>query len=121
MCLFGRGMVLVCNFVLLVCNLSRETFVEHELELPQGTVRVYEEGEGPVLVFVHGLLVSHTLWELVIARLADSHRCVAIDLPLGAHRTPMRPNADLSPLGLARMIADVMEQLDLRDVVLVGN
>src|SRR5215212_4297164 len=121
MCLFGRGMVLVCNFVLLVCNLSRETFVEHELELPQGTIRVYEEGEGPVLVFVHGLLVSHTLWELVIPRLADRHRCIAIDLPLGAHSTPMRPDADLSPRGLAAIIAGVMDRLELRDVILVGN
>jgi pimeloyl-ACP methyl ester carboxylesterase len=33
----------------------------------------------------------------------------------------MRPDADLSPRGLAAMIAAVMEQLDLRDVVLVGN
>ena len=95
--------------------------MQREVELPQGTVRVYEEGEGPVLFFVHGLLVSHTLWELVIRRLADSHRCVAIDLPLGAHRTPMRADADVSPIGLAGMIAAVMEQLDLRDVVLVGN
>ena len=95
--------------------------MQHEIELPQGTVRVYEQGEGPVLFFVHGLLVSHTLWELVIDRLADSHRCVAIDLPLGAHREPMRPDADVSPRGVAGMIAAVMEQLDLRDVVLVGN
>jgi pimeloyl-ACP methyl ester carboxylesterase len=102
-------------------KLEREAAVEREVEVAQGTVRVYEEGEGPVLFFVHGLLVSHTLWELVVARLADSHRCVTIDLPLGAHRTPMRPDADLSPRGLARMIADVMEQLDLGDVILVGN
>jgi pimeloyl-ACP methyl ester carboxylesterase len=95
--------------------------VEHELDLPQGTVRVYEQGEGPVLVFVHGLLVSHTLWDLVVEGLADRHRCVAIDLPLGAHRDPMRPDADVSPRGLAGMIAAVMERLDLRDVVLVGN
>jgi pimeloyl-ACP methyl ester carboxylesterase len=95
--------------------------MEREIELPQGTVRVYEEGEGPVLFFVHGLLVSHTLWELVTERLADRHRCVAIDLPLGAHRRAMRPDADVSPRGLAAMIAGVMEQLDLRDVVLVGN
>jgi pimeloyl-ACP methyl ester carboxylesterase len=95
--------------------------MERELELEQGTVRVYEEGEGPALVFVHGLLVSHTLWELVTKRLADSHRCVSIDLPLGAHRKAMRPDADVSPRGLARMIAAVMEQLDLRDVTLVGN
>jgi pimeloyl-ACP methyl ester carboxylesterase len=95
--------------------------MERDIELPQGTVRVYEEGDGPVLFFVHGLMVSHTLWELVVERLSDSHRCVAIDLPLGAHRTPMGADADLSPRGLAAMIAGVMEQLDLRDVVLVGN
>lgn len=95
--------------------------MEHELELEQGTVRVYEEGEGPVLLFVHGLLVNHTLWELVIPRLADAHRCVAIDLPLGAHRPAMLPDADLSPRAVAGMVAAVMEQLDLRDVVLVGN
>jgi len=46
---------------------------------------------------------------------------VAIDLPLGAHRVPMRQDADVSPRGLAAMIAGVMEQLDLRDVVMVGN
>ena len=95
--------------------------MEREIELPQGTIRVYEQGEGPVLFFVHGLLVSHTLWELVVERLADSHRCVSIDLPLGAHRTAMKPEADLSPRGVAAMIAGVMDQLDLRDVVLVGN
>jgi pimeloyl-ACP methyl ester carboxylesterase len=95
--------------------------VEHRVDLPQGTVRVYERGEGPVLLFVHGLLVSHTLWDLVIDRLADKHRCVAIDLPLGSHREPMRPDADLSPKGLAAMIAGVMDELDLNDVVLVGN
>ena len=95
--------------------------MQRELELPQGTVRVYEQGEGPVLVFVHGLLVSHTLWELVVERLADRHRCVAIDLPLGAHEKPMRPDADLSPRGLAAIVAGVMDELDLKDVTLVGN
>jgi pimeloyl-ACP methyl ester carboxylesterase len=95
--------------------------VEHRIELPQGNVRVYDEGEGPVLVFVHGLLVDHTLWELVVKRLAAGHRCISIDLPLGAHREAMRENADLSPPGVAAMVAGVMDELDLRDVVLVGN
>jgi pimeloyl-ACP methyl ester carboxylesterase len=95
--------------------------VEHRIELPQGNVRVYDEGEGPVLLFVHGLLVDHTLWELVVDRLSDRHRCVAIDLPLGAHREAMRPDADLSAPGVAAMVAGVMDELDLKDVVLVGN
>jgi len=98
-----------------------EAIVEQRIELPQGNVRVYDEGEGPVLVFVHGLLVDHTLWELVVERLSDRHRCVAIDLPLGAHREAMRADADLTPPGIAAMVAGVMEALDLRDVVLVGN
>jgi pimeloyl-ACP methyl ester carboxylesterase len=95
--------------------------VEHRIELPQGNVRVYDEGEGPVLLFVHGLLVDHTLWELVVDRLSDRHRCVAIDLPLGAHREAMRPDADLTAPGVAAMVAGVMDDLDLKDVVLVGN
>ena len=33
----------------------------------------------------------------------------------------MRPDADVSPTGLARLIADLLEALDLRDVTLVGN
>ncbi len=95
--------------------------MEHQLDLTQGTVHVHERGEGPVLLFVHGLLVDHTLWDEVVDRLADRHRCVAVDLPLGAHRTPMRPDADLTPPAVARLVAEVMDALDLRDVVLVGN
>jgi pimeloyl-ACP methyl ester carboxylesterase len=42
------------------------------------------------------------------------------DLPLGAHRTPMN-DADRSPSGLADMISELIERLELRDVTLVGN
>jgi pimeloyl-ACP methyl ester carboxylesterase len=57
----------------------------------------------------------------VIERLSDRHRCVAVDLPLGAHREAMAAEADLSPPAIAGMVAGVMDALDLRDVVLVGN
>ena len=54
-------------------------------------------------------------------RLEGSYRCVVPDLPLGSHRTPMSPGADLSPPGLAKLIADFIEALDLDDVTLVAN
>ncbi len=96
--------------------------MQRQLDLPQGTVHAHDTGgDGPVLVFVHGVLVDHTLWDDVDARLAPAHRCVALDLPLGAHREAMRPDADLSPPGLARLVADALAALDLEDVVLVGN
>lgn len=90
------------------------------VELPQGTLRYRDQGEGPVVVLIHGLLVDGTLWSRVAPALAG-HRVVVPDLPLGSHRTAMRPDADLSPAGLARLIADFMAALDLREVTLVGN
>ena len=53
--------------------------------------------------------------------LEDRFRCIVPDLPLGSHREPMSPDADLSPPGLARIVAGFMEALDLEDVTLVAN
>jgi hypothetical protein len=54
-------------------------------------------------------------------RLRCTRRCVLPTLPMGAHRRPMRPDADLSLRGLARILTEFMEQLDLRDVTLCFN
>ena len=92
-----------------------------EIALPQGTIRYRDDGEGPPIVFVHGALVDGRVWEPVVDRLVPVARCVVPDLPLGSHRLPMRPDADLSPTGLAQLIADLLDALDLSDVTLVGN
>jgi pimeloyl-ACP methyl ester carboxylesterase len=92
-----------------------------EVTLPQGTVRYRDEGTGPVIVFVHGALVDGRLWEPVVARLRDRFRCVVPDLPLGSHELPAREDADLSPHGLARLVAGVLDALEVTDVTLVGN
>ncbi len=99
-----------------------QTFGEtKEIRLQQGVMRYREMGEGPPIVFVHGILVNSTLWREVIPPLARHHRCIALDLPLGGHQFPMNPDADLSPDGVARIVADFLEALNLRDVILVGN
>jgi pimeloyl-ACP methyl ester carboxylesterase len=92
-----------------------------ELRLPQGTIRYHETGEGPPLVFVHGALVNANHWRKVVPQLASGFRCVVLDLPLGAHRDPMPPDADLSPPALADIIADAIEALGLEDVTLIAN
>jgi pimeloyl-ACP methyl ester carboxylesterase len=92
-----------------------------ELNLPQGTIRYREDGTGPPIVFVHGALVDGRLWEPVVARLRDRFRCIVPELPLGSHELPVREDADLSPHGLAAMVAGVLDALDLDDVTLVGN
>ncbi|HXQ88193.1 MAG TPA: alpha/beta hydrolase, partial [Solirubrobacterales bacterium] len=94
---------------------------QKEIQLPQGTIRYREAGEGKPVVFVHGYLVDHRLWDGVVDRLSDRYRCIAPDWPLAAHRVAMSPDADLSPAGLAKLIADFLAKLELEDVTIVGN
>src|SRR5256885_8248446 len=84
---------------------------ETTLQLPQGPVRVREEGQGPPIVFIHGLLADGRLWDDVVTPLAETARCIVPDLPLGAHRQALKPDADLSPYGLAQVIADLLAAL----------
>ena len=92
-----------------------------EIQLTSGTIRYREAGRGKPIVFVHGFLVDGRLWEGVVDRLADRYRCLAPDWPLGAQQVAMNPDADLSPPGLARLIAEFIERLELEDVTVVGN
>ena len=93
-----------------------------EIQLSAGTVEYQDTGgDGPVLVLLHGLMMDASLWDDVIGHLSGSHRCVAPTLPLGAHRRPVDPGADLSLPGVARLAAEFLDRLDLRDVTLVGN
>ena len=93
-----------------------------EIELSAGTIK-YEDtdGDGPVIVLLHGLLMDASLWDGPIADLSADHRCVAPTLPLGAHRHVMHADADLSLPGIARLVTEFLDRLDLRDVTLVGN
>ncbi len=92
-----------------------------EIELPAGTVRYREAGEGRPVVFVHGYLVDGRLWDGVVDSLSGSFRCLAPDWPIGAQPVAMKPDADLSPYGIAATIASFLDGLDLEDVTIVGN
>jgi pimeloyl-ACP methyl ester carboxylesterase len=89
--------------------------------LPAGPITYSDEGSGPPIVFIHGLLVDGGLWSETVETLRAGHRCIVPELPLGSHRTAMDPQADLSPPGLAAIVAGLLEALDLEDVTLVGN
>jgi len=92
-----------------------------EVQLPQGTIRYRELGEGEPIVFVHGFLVDGRLWTGTAEALSATHRCILPDWPMGAHRVAMNPDADLSPPGIANLIADFLEALDLSGATIVGN
>ncbi|KUI33549.1 alpha/beta hydrolase [Mycobacterium sp. IS-1496] len=91
------------------------------VDLPSGPIS-YDDtgGDGPTLVFGHGLLMDGRQWRKVIP-LLPGYRCLTPTLPLGAHTAPMRDDADLTQTGVANILADFLDALDLDDVTLVLN
>ena len=98
-----------------------ELGVQKEVHLAQGTVRYRESGSGEPLVFIHGLLVNGDLWRKVVPILAKNYRCIVPDLPFGAHSLALNSSADLTPPGVAKLIADFLTALDLSSVTLIAN
>jgi pimeloyl-ACP methyl ester carboxylesterase len=76
-------------------------------------------GEGPPVVFVHGLSGSWQNWLEQLPVLAREHRVVAIDLP-GFGASPM-PSQEISISSYARMLDGLLGMLDIDAAAVVGN
>lgn len=93
----------------------------HQVELSAGTIRYRERGSGPAIVFLHGIVANGLLWRRVVPELADRFRCITPDWPLGSHDLGLREGTDMSLPGLAHVVEEFLEALDLSDVTLVAN
>ncbi len=81
-----------------------------------------QDSPHPPVLFVHGILVDHRLWDRVAEGLAQQgFRCILPDWPLGSHTVPVNDGTDLSPPAVATLIGDFITDLGLSDVTLVGN
>src|SRR5262245_9324250 len=94
---------------------------KREVRVPNGTVVYQDRGEGDPVVFVHGFLVDSTLWRKVVPLLAGDMRCITPDWPLGSHRKALKPDADLSPTGIAVHCVATLDALGIERATLVGN
>jgi pimeloyl-ACP methyl ester carboxylesterase len=77
-------------------------------------------GDGPPVLFLHGALVDGSLWDPVVALLGD-RRCLIPTLPLGSHTSPVADRSALTPPGVVDLIADLLDDLALPDLTIVGN
>ena len=91
------------------------------LEIEDGRIEYRIRGQGPTLVFLHGIFANADVWRGVVADLASDHCCVVPDWPLGGHRLGMRPGTDFSLPGIARMVERFLVAAGLDQVVLVAN
>ena len=77
------------------------------------------KGEGPPILFVHGLGGSLHIWHGVIDNLSAHHHCVALDL--AGHGRSDAAKGDVSIASMAADVHALIEALELPAVTLVGH
>lgn len=101
-------------------TVNRSTPTHTRIDTPSGCISYTDVGSGPVLLFVHGVLMNKHLWRHQIEELADIRRCIALDL-LAHGDTDISPDQDVSVTANAAMIAEFLDALGIDRVDIVGN
>lgn len=82
-------------------------------------VNVIQLGEGPPLVFIHGLSGSWQNWLEQLPVFAANHRVIALDLPGFGYSPPPREKITIS--GYGRLLDELFETLGVDAAAVVGN
>ncbi len=81
---------------------------------------VVDVGDGPAILFIHGIPTSAVLWRRVIAAVGPGYRCIAADL-LGFGDSDGPPGADLSLEAQARYQVALLDALGVSSATVVGH
>jgi len=84
--------------------------------IQKGPFRYIEEGQGKVIVMLHGLLGTLTNFLKIIPYFKQTHRLILPILPIST--LPLRQT---SVAGLTQYVIDFIEDMKLEDFILVGN
>lgn len=90
-----------------------------EVDVVGARANYVEMGEGPPIVFVHGLSGAWQNWLEQIPHFARSHRVIAVDLP-GFGASPMPP-WEISVPAYGSFVRDFCERLGVERCAIVGN
>ncbi len=90
------------------------------VDTPSGRIAYVEHGDGPVALFVHGVLLNGFLWRQQLAELGGTRRCIAIDLLAHGH-TQAAADSTHTVTDNARMLAQFLDALGIERIDLVGN
>src|SRR5688572_21480949 len=85
-----------------------------------GRIAYIDIGSGPSALFVHGVPLNGYHWRRVIGGVSDLRRCIAPDL-MGLGYSEIDPAQELHFEAQAGMLIEVLDELDVESVDLVGN
>jgi pimeloyl-ACP methyl ester carboxylesterase len=87
----------------------------------QANLEYNEWGQGEPILFIHGAFSNGNTWRKVIPALSKHYRCIVPEWPFGGHRIPVSKQTDLSPTGVAEIIAQFINSLQLPSVTIIAN
>src|SRR5919106_2551872 len=89
---------------------------------PDAPVKLYyrEEGSGRPLLLIHGFGASSFTWRRVAPALAETNRVILVDLK-GFGQSDKPFDTRYSVFDQAELLAQLIEEKDLRDLTLVGH
>ncbi len=89
------------------------------LDLHGDRLAYVDEGEGEVIMLLHGMAGSSQTWRSVIRPLSRKYRVVAPDLP--GHGQSAKPRSDYSLGAFAAVLRDLFDELGIRRATIVGH
>lgn len=82
-----------------------------------GNVAWRESGDGPPLVFLHGLGGTRIAWGPQLRGLSDQFRCIAWDMPGYGDSAPLAP---LTYSGIAQRVVELLDAVGIDQATLIG-
>lgn len=78
-----------------------------------------DEGQGPAVIFLHGLLENHNMWGFMIKDLKSTHRVIFIDLPGHGESEVLREQNSMEDI--AEALRFLLDKLEIKKVYIVGH
>lgn len=92
-------------------------YESHFVDVLDSRMHYVEEGQGEVILFIHGNPTSSYLWRNIIPHVSDDYRAIAVDL-IGMGRSG-KPDIDYTYQDHRRYLNAFIDALDLRDITFV--
>lgn len=97
------------------------TSINYPIAIGSGTTRIIEAGEGPVVIFAHGLGARADRWRTTVERIgALGFRAIAFDLP-GHGLASKEAEAAADVPAISAYLLALMDALDIERAILVGT